>query len=103
MNMAERAGRLMEFRRIPVSSQGQVTLPKAIRERLGVTAGGTQRITIFVKSDGIIVIEPEPTVNELFGILKTTTPTSPANIRELRGAMVNERIQGRGYDTKEQD
>lgn len=102
MNTVERAGRLVEFRRIPVSSQGQVTLPKAVRERLGV-AGGSHRINIFVKPDGMIVIEPEPTVDDLFGILKTSAPMNPANIYELRGSMLNERIKRLGYDSKEQD
>jgi AbrB family looped-hinge helix DNA binding protein len=103
MNTVERTGRLVEFRRIPVSRQGQVTLPKAVRERLGVMAGGPHRINIFVKPDGAIVIEPEPTVDGLFGILKASAPAEPADISELRGSMVNERITRLGYDSKEQD
>ncbi|WP_094607896.1 hypothetical protein SPACI_046570 [Sporomusa acidovorans DSM 3132] len=103
MNTVERTGRLVEFRRIPVSSQGQVTLPKAVREHLGVMAGGSHRINIFVKPDGMIVIEPEPTVDGLFGILKTSVPMKPANISKLREAMINERITRLGYDSQEQD
>lgn len=101
MNTTERTNRLIEFRRIPVSSQGQITLPKAIRERLGIGAGGSQRINILVKPDGTIVIEPEPTVDDLFGILKPTAPTKPADIKKLRGTMASERAARLGYDIKE--
>ena len=101
MNTAERNGRLVEFRRIPVSKQGQVTLPKAVREHLGVTSGGSGRINIFVKPDGLIVLESEPTVDNLFGILKTSAPMTSADIHQLRGAMSNERTKRLGYDSKE--
>ncbi|CQR70287.1 SpoVT / AbrB like domain protein [Sporomusa ovata DSM 2662] len=101
MNTVKHTSQLVEFRRIPVSSQGQVTLPKAVRERLGIMAGGSQRINIFVKPDGTIVIEPEPTIDDLFGILKPAAPMKPANIEELRGAMANESATRLGYDVEE--
>lgn len=98
MNAVERTS--SEFRRIPVSSQGQVTLPKPIRERLGVTAGGSIRINFIVNPEGQIVIEPEPTVDDLFGILKPSAAVKPANIYELREAIVDERLRELGYSPK---
>lgn len=103
MSTAQRAGPLVEFRRIPVSSQGQVTLPKAVREHLGVMVGTSNHINIFVKPDGEIVLAPEPTVDSLFGILKTSTAVNPANIHELREELANECVKRLGYNTKEQD
>jgi AbrB family looped-hinge helix DNA binding protein len=100
MNAAERTGQVTEFRRIPVSSQGQVTLPKPIRERLGVGAGGLNRINIVIYTDGRIGIEPEPTVDEVFGILKTSAAADPAGIEELREDYVNDRLGALGYTPK---
>ena len=98
---AEKIYRMKEFRRIPVSSQGQVTLPKALREQLGVRSNKPTHINIFVKSDGIVTIEPEPTVEQLFGILKTGAGMKPANMYELREVMANERNRQLGYSSKE--
>ena len=52
-----------------LTSKGQITLPKRIREKLGVKAG--DRIAFRERSDGSIVVEGEA-VNllDLFGILK---------------------------------
>ena len=98
---AEKIYSMKEFRRIPVSSQGQVTLPKALREQLGVRANKPTHINIFVKSDGIVTIEPEPTVEQLLGILKTGAGMKPANMYELREVMANERNRQLGYNSKE--
>ena len=103
LNTGKRAGRPVEFRRIPVSRQGQVTLPKALREHLGIMDSGPRRITISVKPNGAVVIEPEPTVDALFGILKASAPMQPADVNELRGAMRNERLAKLGYAVKEPD
>jgi len=99
MSTAER--RQAEFLRIPVSSQGQVTLPKPIRERLGVKTGGVGRINILVRTDGVIVIEPEPTVEGLFATLKPKVAVKPATIYELREGINNERLRELGYSPKD--
>ena len=98
---AEKLHSIKEYRRIPVSSQGQVTLPKALRELLGVRSNKPTHINIFVKSDGLVTIEPEPTVEQLFGILKTGAGMKPANMYELREVMSNERTRKLGYNSKE--
>jgi len=52
-----------------VTSKGQITLPKRIRERLGVKPG--DRVAFRERPDGSIVVEAE-TVDllDLFGMLK---------------------------------
>ena len=52
-----------------VTSKGQITLPKEIRERLGVRAG--DRVRFRETADGSVVVEPETgDLMELFGVLK---------------------------------
>jgi AbrB family looped-hinge helix DNA binding protein len=51
-----------------VTSKGQITLPKEIRERLGVRAGGKLRFTL--ESDERVVMRPvNLSIQRLFGIL----------------------------------
>jgi AbrB family looped-hinge helix DNA binding protein len=52
-----------------VTSKGQITLPRRIRERLGVKPG--DRVAFRERSDGTIVVEAE-TVSfmDLFGVIK---------------------------------
>jgi AbrB family looped-hinge helix DNA binding protein len=100
MNTVEERDRLTEFSHIPVSSQGQVTLPKAVRERLGVKVGSSNRVNIVIRTDGTIVIEAEPTVDSLFGILKPLKSLEPANAYELREEIINERVRDLGYTPK---
>lgn len=100
MNTIEDNGRLTEFSHIPVSSQGQVTLPKPIRERLGVKAGGSNRVNFVIRMDGTVVIEPQPTVDSLFGMLKPSKHLKPANADEFREEIINERFRDLGYTPK---
>jgi antitoxin PrlF len=51
-----------------VTSQGQVTIPKEIRGRLGVSAGGKLRFVL--ESDDRVVVRPvDLSIRRLFGIL----------------------------------
>lgn len=100
MNQIDNNGGSTEFSHIPISSQGQVTLPKPIRECLNIKAGGSNRINIVIRKDGTIVIEPEPTVDNLFGVLKPSKSLNPANVYELREEINNERFRDLGYTSK---
>jgi AbrB family looped-hinge helix DNA binding protein len=51
-----------------ITAKGQATIPKAIRERLGVKPG--DRIKFFVHPDGSVVLLPKRPVSELRGIVK---------------------------------
>lgn len=97
MNTAERLDREVEFSGVPVSSQGQVTIPKPVREHLGVKPGGQGRVNFLIRVDGTVIVEPVPTVDELFGILKPKTPIKSADTYELRDDMVDERLRELGY------
>lgn len=45
----------MKYFTATLSSKGQITIPKAIRERLGITAGDRVVLTV---EDGAIVLRP---------------------------------------------
>jgi AbrB family looped-hinge helix DNA binding protein len=52
-----------------LTTKGQVTIPKSVREVLGVHAG--DRVAFFVRQDGIVELRPETfDLKELFGILE---------------------------------
>jgi AbrB family looped-hinge helix DNA binding protein len=52
-----------------LTSKGQVTIPKAVREELGLREG--DRVAFRVQEDGTVVVEPETVdVLSLAGVLK---------------------------------
>jgi len=51
-----------------ITSQGQATIPKAIRERLGLQPG--DRIKFFLHPDGSVVLLPKLPITALRGIVK---------------------------------
>jgi AbrB family looped-hinge helix DNA binding protein len=56
------------------SAKGQVTIPVAIRRKLGIEPGTPVR---FVERDGLVVLEKvETDIASLFGILQTKHPVS---------------------------
>lgn len=80
-----------------VTSKGQVTLPKAIRERLGLRDGGALRLT--VESDQRIVLAPaDLSVKRLKGMLgKPPRSLSLAEMDEaVRVAAVEKSMRQRG-------
>lgn len=67
-----------------VSEKGQVTIPKPLRERLGIRPG---QILDFSEEQGRLVatkVTPQDPVESLYGILKLDRPTDDA-ITSLRG------------------
>ncbi len=68
-----------------VTERGQVTIPKSLRERLGIQPG---QIVEFSEVDGSIVLRRTTTehpVDQVFGILQTVRSTDEL-MAELRGA-----------------
>jgi antitoxin PrlF len=66
-----------------VSEKGQVTIPKALRDRLGILPG---QILDFVEENGTLVarkITPVDPVDELFGIVRLPAGTD-GFLAELR-------------------
>lgn len=65
-----------------VSKRGQITLPKAVREALGLQPG--DRVRYFIH-EGDVKILPVRPVTELFGILKYDGP--PVSVEEMNDAI----------------
>jgi AbrB family looped-hinge helix DNA binding protein len=67
-----------------LTSKGQATIPKAIREHLGLKPGG--RIRFFIHPNGTVVILPEVPVSTLRGMLKSRK-RRPVTIEEMNEAI----------------
>ncbi len=57
-----------------ITSKGQATIPKAIREHLKLKAG--DRLKFFVHPDGSVVLLPKRPASALRGIIKAGRPVS---------------------------
>jgi len=67
-----------------LTSKGQLTLPKAIRDRLHLRVG--DRLEVTLREDGVIQMEPVTVdVNQLKGILPA--PTSPVSLEAMEEAI----------------
>ncbi|WP_428534426.1 AbrB/MazE/SpoVT family DNA-binding domain-containing protein [Rhodopila sp.] len=58
-----------------ITSKGQVTIPKAIRDHLGLRPGG--RVKYFFHPDGSVVLLPKRPVSVLRGIVHPARPPVP--------------------------
>ena len=68
-----------------VSEKGQITIPKRLRDRLGLRPG---TILDFDETDGRLVgrkLVPVDALDELYGILPLPPGGTDAFIREIRG------------------
>lgn len=89
------------FRDIPVSRQGQITLPKSIRDHWGIQQGRALVTLIFNDSDEITV-KPQPKAEALCGVFKKyTVGVKPADMYELREEFEGERLRELGYCKKD--
>jgi antitoxin PrlF len=73
-----------------ITTKGQATIPKAIRERLGVKPG--DRIKFFVHPDGSVVLLPKRPVSELRGIVKAGK--RPVTIEDMTEAAAEGAVVG---------
>jgi AbrB family looped-hinge helix DNA binding protein len=73
---------------VPVESaitvKGQATIPKAIREHLGLKPG--DRVKFFVHPDGTVVLLPKLPLSSLRGIIKSRRQR-PVSIAEMTKAV----------------
>jgi antitoxin PrlF len=52
-----------------LTTKGQVTIPKPVRDAMGVRAG--DRVSFLVREDGVVEVRPETVdLNSLFGMLE---------------------------------
>jgi antitoxin PrlF len=66
-----------------ITTKGQATIPKAIRDHLGLKAG--DRLKFFVHPDGSVVLLPKRPAAALRGILRT--PRRPVTVEEMHKAI----------------
>jgi len=69
-----------------VSEKGQVTIPKPLRDRLGIRAG--QALDFRAEQGQLVAtkVTPQDAVESVYGLLKLGRPTDEM-IRSLRGAV----------------
>lgn len=66
-----------------LTSKGQLTVPREVRERLGVSQG--DRLSFRFDEHGRLFLEPEkgPSLERLFGLLKHRAPKRPVSVEEM--------------------
>lgn len=79
-----------------ITGKGQATIPKAIREHLGLQPG--DRVKFFIHPDGSVVLLPKVPTSTLRGIVKA--PRLPVSVDEMNdviaaGATERARIRKR--------
>jgi antitoxin PrlF len=70
-----------------LTSKGQITLPKAIRERLALKQG--DRLRVAVDSDGRMTLAretPQP-IESVYGLLRRLARKRPVSLAEMRAAL----------------
>ncbi len=76
--------------RTTLTSKGQITLPKAIREQLGLAAGA--KFDCYVNRDGYVVLVPLTVkLEDLVGILPYAGP--PKTVEEINQAIVQAAVE----------
>ena len=68
-----------------LTSKGQVTIPKAIRERLALSEGDTLEFTLDER--GRIVVRPQNRDEGMCGVLRDFAPPEPVTVEEMKGVV----------------
>ena len=74
-----------------LTSKGQMTVPKAIREHLRLKPG--DRVRFFVHPDGTVVLLPKLPITSLKGVLKTTKRGTVSEMNEAVATGATERFR----------
>ncbi len=70
-----------------LTSKGQMTLPKSVRERSGLCAGDRVQVEVDERR-GVAVLTPlSSRVADLYGMLHDHAPAKPASMRAMRAAV----------------
>ena len=72
-----------------ITKKGQVTIPKAIREHLGVKPG--DRVKFFRMRNGTVVILPTLPVTALKGVVPA--PLHPVSIEDMNEAIISAAVE----------
>lgn len=77
-----------------LTSKGQITLPRVVRERLGVKQG--DRVEFSVDGDRVSLRPAHTNMQSpVVGLLRHLRPSKPVSIDQMRAA-VRRRVSGRG-------
>jgi antitoxin PrlF len=70
-----------------LTSKGQITLPKAIRDRLALKQG--DRFRVAVARDGCVTLEREqpPPIDGAYGVLRRLSRRKPVSVATMRAAI----------------
>ena len=74
-----------------LTSKGQATIPKAVREHLRLKPGA--RVKFFVHPDGTVVLLPKLPNSSLRGFVKSRRGR-PASVEEMHGAIAARAAKG---------
>ncbi len=69
---------------VTLTSKGQLTLPKAIRDRLQLDAGS--KLDFSWQEDGTLTVRPMRSVSSLFGMVRRPPGVPPATLQDLKDA-----------------
>ncbi|HEY5226757.1 MAG TPA: type II toxin-antitoxin system PrlF family antitoxin [Methylovirgula sp.] len=75
-----------------ITTKGQATIPKVIRDHLGLTPG--DRVKFFIHPDGTVVLLPKLPASALRGIIKKRQ--KPATLAEMDEAIAMGALEGFG-------
>ena len=71
---------------VKITSKGQVTLPKTVRDYLNVSPG--DEMTFRVTSDGSVIVEPKVKLMSLKGLVKTDV--KGVSVEDMKMAVIEE-------------
>lgn len=71
-----------------LTSKGQITLSKAIRDRLALKQG--DRFQLSVARDGTVILRHEapPAIERAYGMLHRLAPRKPPTVTQMRSAVL---------------
>jgi len=73
---------------VTITSQGQLTIPKSMRQQLGVMSGA--KASISLSEDKQLIVQPHTDFWSLSGSLKGKITLSPAQLRKAREAFATQ-------------
>ena len=73
-----------------ITVKGQATIPKAIREHLGLQPG--DRVKFFVHPDGSVVLLPKVSASAVRGMLKSRKPR-PVTTEQMTAAVAESALR----------
>jgi AbrB family looped-hinge helix DNA binding protein len=75
-----------------ITSKGQITVPKEIREFLGV--GDSDKLSFTPVEDGKVMLSVlRPSAKSLFGMLRSHKRSRPVSLEEMEAAIFERRLR----------